>query len=130
MNMEYELEPTFEKQDDGTTLMQKGVLVLTFAQYKALQEMGDAWMYDSDAWTQVCDFTEGMCGSLYQNVNLPEGPVQVELQEDGTIVKHPIGNDVRLAKRILNALPLPANCEGDVLKRINLIENILMEVLG
>jgi hypothetical protein len=88
MNMEYELETTFAKQEDGTTLMQKGVLRLTQAQYEALQPSGDAWMYDENGWTQVCDFEDGMCGSLYQNVNLPEGPVQIELREDGTVVKH------------------------------------------
>lgn len=119
-----EYETTYTKQDDGTTLMQKGVLVLTEAQHKALQIHGEAWMYDDAAWSQ-----NGTEGSLYQNVNLPEGPVQVELREDGTVVKHRISDDARLAKRILGILPTLSACEGDVLQRMVLIERILMDVV-
>jgi len=130
MKMEYELETTFAKQDDGTTLMQKGVLRLTQAQYDALQPTGNAWMYDEDAWTQVCDMEEGMCGSLYQNVNIPEGAVQIELREDGTVVKHPLGDDVRLAKRIMAILPtLTSDIAKDLLERLVLVERILKEAL-
>ena len=120
-----EYETTYEKQDDGYIHMHKGVLRLSPKQAEALGSYGTAWMYDDAAWSQ-----NGIHGSLYQNVNLPEGPVQIELKLDGTLVKHPIGKHYALAKRILNALPLPANCEGDVLQRINLIESTLMEVLG
>ena len=129
--MEYELEPTFAKQDDGMILMQKGVLRLTQAQYDALQPAyGEAFMYDEDGWTQVCDMEEGMCGSLYQNVNLPEGPVQIELREDGTVVKHPLGDDARLAKRIMAILPtLTSDIAEDLLQRLVLVERILKEAL-
>ena len=127
--MEDEYETTYEKQDDGTTHMQKGVLVLTDAQHKALQVHGIAWHYDDAAWTQ-----NGTEGSIYQNVSLPEGAVQIELREDGTIVKHRIGDDARLAKRILGILPtLSAFSEGpsgDVVQRMVLIERILKDEAG
>lgn len=98
--MEDEYETTYTKQEDGTTLMQKGVLVLTEAQHNALQIHGEAWMYDDATWTQ-----NGTCGPIYQNVNLPEGAVQVELREDGSIVKHDLTKSRQaLARRIMATL--------------------------
>ena len=124
MNMEDEYETTYEKQDDGTTLMQKGVLVLTEAQHKDLPVHGEAWHYDSAAGSP-----NRACVAIYQNVILPEGAVPIELREDGTVVKHRISDDARRAKRILGILPMLSACEGDVLQRISLIEKILKGVL-
>ena len=98
--MEDEYETTYTKQDDGTTHMKKGVLVLTDAQHKALQIHGIAWHYDDAAWSQ-----NGTEGSIYQNVNLPEGPVQLELLPSGRLLKHDITKSRQaLARRIMATL--------------------------
>jgi hypothetical protein len=116
--------------DGAATVDLDAAATMTSGTWELLCRDPQVWVQNEDGWTQVCDMEEGMCGSLYQNVNLPEGPVQIELREDGTVVKHPLGDDARLAKRIMAILPtLTSDIAEDLLQRLVLVERILKEAL-
>ena len=64
--------------------MQNEDYIITKEQANALSPMGEAFMYQVEAWWRVEDND-----SLYQNVRMPEGYMQVELKTDGTVIKYP-----------------------------------------
>lgn len=98
MQTETEIVPTWVGKE-MKAVMKNEDFIITKEQAEALGPMGIAFMYESEAWWRVEEN-----GSLYQNVHLPEGYVQVELKTDGSLRKYPDTKRLRHNDRTTHAL--------------------------
>lgn len=86
MQEETEIVAT-ENNGTYTYMVMNEDYIITEAQAKSLSPMGEAFMFETEAWWRVEEN-----GSLYQSMRLPEGYMQVELKPDGSVHKHPAVN--------------------------------------